>query len=409
MAKVMAKVPTNSFTDDGSIAPASAVTTLVPLLACQLLDLGDVKKNLSDFIKESSSHFIGLFPFKPREWKEQPWHPLLLQWEVELTPFLRLANLTTTDGNYDESFITRNFTLKRSDADLSPITVAGEKDPGPPVPPQDAFVYRGTSLLTPHAIDQYLAQFRLFLDRLEAERQDQASGRGQPVITIAEGDEYRSEGSIEYLISRLKSDPSSGLDAGTVDKLGDVMQRFEKANFFCLAQRLSGFNQALLSHRQTLRIPIRDPIGFKEDRELASKVEATFNKVEAALVGGACPAPEPRKPGEPRKAFCPIRAGELRVKRLRLVSTFGRQYDFPRDTIVTATPMQSRSTASASIFLAPHLVQPARMQFRWLAAEADQQETNAHPDSTPICGWVIANHLDDNLFVIPPMDRCWDT
>jgi len=394
------KVVTPSFTDDGSITPASALTTLVPLLACQLLELGDIEKDLSGFIKVSCSEFIRTFPFEPREWKEQPWHPLLLQWEVELTPFLRLANLTTQDGNYDEGFITKNFTLKRSHAELSPITVAGEIDSGQTRPEPGALVYRGSSLLTPHAMDQFLAQCYLFLERLEAQRQDRdrAAGGGQPVISIAEGNEFRSEGSIEYLISRLKSEPSSGLGEETVNKLGKVLKRFEKGNFFCLAQRLSGFNQQLLSHRQTLRIPIRDPIGFKEDWELASKVEAAFHKMEATL-GGAYPAPEPRKPGEPRKAFCPIRAGELRVKRLRLVSTFGRQYDFPRDTIVTATPMQSRSTASASIFLAPHLVQPARMQFRWLAAEADQQETNAHPDSTPICGWVIANHLDANLFV----------
>src|SRR5215469_780174 len=324
------KVVTPSFTDDGSITPASALTTLVPLLACQLLELGDIERDLSSFIKVSCSEFIRTFPFEPREWKEQPWHPLLLQWEVELTPFLRLANLTTQDGNYDEGFITKNFTLKRSHAELSPITVAGEIDSGQTRPEPGALVYRGSSLLTPHAMDQFLAQCYLFLERLEAQRQDRdrAAGGGQPVISIAEGNEFRSEGSIEYLISRLKSEPSSGLGEETVNKLGKVLKRFEKGNFFCLAQRLSGFNQQLLSHRQTLRIPIRDPIGFKEDWELASKVEAAFHKMEATL-GGAYPAPEPRKPGEPRKAFCPIRAGELRVKRLRLVSTFGRHFDFP--------------------------------------------------------------------------------
>ena len=353
------------------------------LLLCELHQLKDIERCL----RKDPSGFIRTFQFKPREWKEQPWHPLLLQWEVELTPFLHLANLTTPDGNYDEKFITRNFTLKRSDADLSPITVAGHAgQPYKPAP--DAFVYRGSSMLTPHAIDQYLAQFRLFLDRLEAQ-QSQDDGGGEPRLPfdnpIALGDDYSSQNSIEYLIRRLERDTSSGLDAETVSGLGKVLKRFEKDNFFCLAQRLSGFNEALLSHRQTLRIPIRDPIGFEEDRQLASKVET-------ALAGGAYPALEPDK------AFCPIRAGELRVKRLRLVSSFGRQLDFQGDTVVTATPMRSNSTA-ALVFLAPRLVQPARLQFRWLAAEVDEQEMNAHPDSSPICGWVIANHLDDNLFV----------
>jgi hypothetical protein len=384
----MASVPTNAFTDNGSITPASALTTIESLLACELFKFADIERRL----RINPSDFIKQFPFKPREWKEQPWHPLFLQWEVELTPFLRLANLTTPDGNYDESFITRNFTLKRSDADLSSRTVAGEMDNGQVYQPAPGtFVYRGSSLLTPHALDQYLAGFRRFLDRLEDQQpqaRDRASG-GESLPfpnPISTGDDYSSPSYIEDLIRQLKREPSSGLDLETIGKLGEVLKRFEKDNFFCLAQRLSGFNQALLGQRQMLRIPIRDPIGFTEDWWLAGKVEG-------ALDGEAYPAPEPGK------AFCPIRAGELRVKRFRLVSTFGRQLDFQGDTVVTATPMQSKSRAGASIFLAPRLVQPARLQFRWLAAEVDQQEMNAHPDSTPICGWVIANHLDDNLFV----------
>jgi len=354
------------------------------LLACKLLyPFGDLERRL----RHNPSYVLAHLNSKPRVWAEQPWHPLLLQWEVELTPFLRLANLTTPDRNYDTKFITRNFTLKRGDSDLSPKTVAGELDGGQNYQSElGAFVYKGTSLLTPHVADQFLSHVSRFLERMD-ERQPDAPDTLRPSEDLIQGpgvDDSRE--TIEFLIGRLQKDPPNGLGAATIRQLGDVLERLQKDRVFCLAQRLSGFNEALLMRRQILRIPIRNPIGFEEDRALAARVAAT-------VAGEALPAPQPGK------AFCPIRAGELRVKQLRLVSTFGRQLDFQVDRVITATPMQAQSSpGAAAVFLPPRLVQAARMQFRWLAAAGEDGEMNAHPDSTPICGWVIANHLDNSLF-----------
>jgi hypothetical protein len=124
------------------------------LMVCELLY---ALKDLERLLRVNPSTVAARFNSKPRVWTEQPWHPLLLQWEVELTPFLRLANLTTPDRNYDEKFIGRNFTLNRWDADLSPKTVAGELDAGQSYQPAPgAFVCKGSSLLTPHVADQVL-------------------------------------------------------------------------------------------------------------------------------------------------------------------------------------------------------------------------------------------------------------
>jgi hypothetical protein len=325
---------------------------------------------------------------KPRVWSEQPWHPFLLQWEVELTPFLPLSNLTTPDRDFDEKFIVRNFTLKRSDVDLSPKTMAGKMDDGQPFDPQpDAFIYRGSSLLTPHVADQFLSHLSRFLDRLGEQESEASGGEEFPFgdVIVGPGDE-RARRTVDILMNRLKKNPPNGLTAETVERLGNALKQIEDDNFFCLAQRLSGFNEALLLHRQTLRIPIRSPIGFEEDRALA-------RRVEAAIDGEGYYAPQSLK------YFSPIRAGELRVKRLRVVSTFGRQMDFEVQSVVTATPMQTQMNRAASVYLPPRLAQPAKLQFRWLAAERDAREMNAHPESTPVCGWVIRNDLDNNLFV----------
>jgi hypothetical protein len=36
--------------------------------------------------------------------------------------------------------------------------------------------------------------------------------------------------------------------------------------------------------------------------------------------------------------------------------------------------------------------------FRWLSAIHDLVEANTHPASSPVCGWVLPNHLDNSLF-----------
>src|SRR5262249_28977306 len=137
---------------------------------------------------------------------------------------------------------------------------------------------------------------------------------------------------------------------------------------------------------QTLQLPIDDPIGFADYRKLAARVDA-------AVAGQVFSAPQPFND------FSPIRTGELRISRLRLISTFGRVKDFECNDCCSANPMPARQRAGhAAILLPPRLVQPARLQFRWLAAEQREREMNSHPKTTPICGWAAANHLDQSLF-----------
>jgi hypothetical protein len=55
------------------------------------------------------------------------------------------------------------------------------------------------------------------------------------------------------------------------------------------------------------------------------------------------------------------------------------------------------------------LVQPARINLRWLSnghgpgheqdESRDDMEMNAHPATSPICGWLLPNNLDDSLMV----------
>ncbi|MCB0109052.1 MAG: hypothetical protein KDE53_24185, partial [Caldilineaceae bacterium] len=51
------------------------------------------------------------------------------------------------------------------------------------------------------------------------------------------------------------------------------------------------------------------------------------------------------------------------------------------------------------IHLPPRLVQPAALRFRLLAADDGDGEANAHPDTNPICGWLLPNDLDNSLAI----------
>jgi hypothetical protein len=53
--------------------------------------------------------------------------------------------------------------------------------------------------------------------------------------------------------------------------------------------------------------------------------------------------------------------------------------------------------------LTPRLSQATRLNFHWLSAADDQVEHNEHPASSPICGWVLINHLDQSLMVYDQM------
>jgi hypothetical protein len=265
-----------------------------------------------------------------------PWHPMLMDWEVELRP-LAYATQRSLDRTYDPEAVVRTFTLERTDSELTPRSEV-------PALARRARVYRGSSLLTPHGVDPYIGA-------LERE---------------------------------LKRDRALALDDSTRKRLQQALTWLTENH--ALAQSLSGFNDALLMNRQGLQLPIDDPLGFPNERAVAARVRA-------ALGTGVHRSPQPRH------GFSPIRTGELRLSRLRLLDNFGRALVVDCNTVRCRSARTLPLRRGAAIMLPPRFAQPARLHFRWRAAATPVHETNPHPSSTPICGWLMANHADGNAFV----------
>lgn len=161
-----------------------------------------------------------------------------------------------------------------------------------------------------------------------------------------------------------------------------------------LAQALTGFNEALLMFKTGFQLDIADPLGFTDYQDFTREVAQQIGNFNRAAV-------------LPANAFFPIRAGALKLSKLRIIDSFGMEvpiklaqgeldnlHDVP---VLVAEPLRTES--AHDILLSPSFVQPARLNFRWLAAQDGAIESNDHPASSPICGWVLLNELDESLMI----------
>jgi hypothetical protein len=361
------------------------------LLECHLIpdaDLSDLVPGTSDQITTKRAALIATIAGKIEQlaktgkegigitdWTQPPWNPFLLEWEVEVFPIANKSNLNPSTGRYASDFITSNYSLEENDVDVR----IHEEASGTIT--QAANVYAGTSILTPHAsislkgeIDDYLEQ-----ELLDAYYQD------NKVPQSDRSEEYFSKNLtkiLEWAKAYLEKAEVGSTEAITYQI---VLCRQRLEGFYSLSQALGGFNEGLLMHKQTLQLPIADPLGFEDYQPFSTEVA---NHVK----DNAIHAPQPLND------FNPIRSGAMKLLRLRLVDTFGQVEDLDCENAVTTEQLKIPGS-SHPISLPPRLTQPARINLRWLSATKDDQEMNDHPATSPICGWILANNLDKSLMI----------
>jgi hypothetical protein len=116
--------------------------------------------------------------------------------------------------------------------------------------------------------------------------------------------------------------------------------------------------------------------------------------VEAPPLGQSAPDP-----------FVGVRAGYLRFRRLRLVDCFGQvlylagsSVEGGADTsrVVRSEPLTVESRPDL-IELAPRFTSPARLTFRFTDASDDTTDATGDGTRSPLCGFLLPNHLDGDL------------
>jgi len=68
------------------------------------------------------------------------------------------------------------------------------------------------------------------------------------------------------------------------------------------------------------------------------------------------------------------------------------------DPVITFEQPPNDATERRAL-LPLRFTQPARLSFRYRSANNSAIEMNSDPATTPVCGWVLFNHLDDNLMI----------
>jgi hypothetical protein len=155
-----------------------------------------------------------------------------------------------------------------------------------------------------------------------------------------------------------------------------------------LSQSFSGVNLNFLGRKQTVQLPPSDKFNDDPDNVTETRVKAALS---GAGAGDAAPLPD----HEGVIGFNPLRAGVLRLTRVEVVDAFGQRAALDSPKVIASAALQAKNLPG-DVYLPPRLVQPSRLLFRWLSASGEG-EMNDHPATTPICGWVIPNHWENNL------------
>ncbi len=358
------------------------------LLECQLLTEAidfqglpeatlELLKAKLDQLAQAEGEKIGF-----QQWTEQPWHPFMLQWGVQLFPLEHRDG--ESEGNYDPDLVKNHYQLPVNGVELL-LKPGAESDFV-----ESANLYSGACILTPSAHDLLEKQLHAYLKNVLLPSYEGYDGsenylslHWQEVKTWYEG-QLAEAGTSE---DQKVKDPIY-----TALRAYDMLQSLD-----CLAQGLGGFNDALLTYKREMQLEARDPLA-------PSEVRGFHENVREVLARGYVPGSVLRGPLI-FNDFNPWRTGALDISGLRILDTFGRVQNVvdlanPQSVdVVTTAAMTPPSPSSYPIYLPPRLAQPARLNFRWLSASQGEVEVNDHPATTPICGWILPNYLDNSLMV----------
>ncbi|PPD38106.1 MAG: hypothetical protein CTY16_20685 [Methylobacter sp.] len=187
-----------------------------------------------------------------------------------------------------------------------------------------------------------------------------------------------------------------------------------------LSQTMSGLNVEQLLCYYIPQISVEDlTMGSRDSVTTAIKNAALTANVGDNWYDYAFNSQAPIPTGPQALAnFGPLRGGFFSVNGLEVVDVFGQRMvlgtpvknpDGSLQVIpaMTMAPLPGDTANAGKIFLPPRILAPTRLWFHWLSAahnntvsgiSSDFVEMNTHPATSPVCGWVLPNHLDNSLF-----------
>jgi hypothetical protein len=149
------------------------------------------------------------------------------------------------------------------------------------------------------------------------------------------------------------------------------------------------------------RTALSDLAGSLENMDVLTGALDNFRtKLRAGVPGDGTSIPS--SPGVP-KDFVAVRAGFMRILRLRIVDCFGQFVDLAGSSatavadpkqIIVSQPMQVPGRSDI-LALPPRFTAPTRVWLRY--QDAAGSKTDAGANVSPVCGFLLPNHLDGDL------------
>lgn len=211
---------------------------------------------------------------------------------------------------------------------------------------------------------------------------------------------------IDSYMANYPSDPADPI-------LQKIADDYKKRRI--MAQSMSGLSITQQLRSYIPQIPVQDLTKGRMDTVTnAISAAALGNKADGNWYDAAFNSQYPLIAGP----FGPLRSGFMDVTALEVVDVFGQRLQLhtreegPGGSLkvidaITMSPLKDDKENAGRVYLAPRVLSPARLWYRWLSAthnkevpgiDKDFVEMNAHPATSPVCGWVMPNHLDNNLF-----------
>ncbi|MEM8980755.1 MAG: hypothetical protein AAGD04_14810 [Pseudomonadota bacterium] len=310
----------------------------------------DAEAYLTPVLGAKNTAFDAIARHKPQTLRS--WNPIMLEWQAAVRAYKPSTNMRAQVGRYDKDALTnpKNFELGFEDCELKLRSAPADDDLA------GATYVSGRTILNMHG-PQLLS---------EAIEQAEAAEKAKPTLSQSEATD----------LATLKK------------RVGDAMAA--KSGAHTISTSLGGFNERLLMRVMEEQLPIADPLGFPEDQARAENVQAHVGN------------PNGFWSAETEAPFLPLRTAKMNLQEGRIIDSFGQHVPWlpggkSGNAILPAESM--RGGSALDVYLPPRSAQPSRVDFRWLDAQNDLMQSNDHPASSPLCGWIVPNDLDKDVLV----------
>ena len=296
----------------------------------------------------------------------KPWNPIHLDWQIQYIP----STNGTSDWLLGEIDYTTDPTIAPPAPDPTKAPQPGPNGQPPAGNPPGSFVLSGRAHLTGGAAATAAASLRQAMTQAQAAGgagnlapNTHSSFHSQYAKIVLDGYSAMAR-KINVAITATASSANSDIPAVDRSALQDILDTLDSMDV--LAGAADNFTRQMRG-------------GFPSDG-LSAPTDSSI------------PAP-----------FVPLRAGFMRLLRLRLVDSYGQFLDLlgSSDNAILNSAALYKSEPLVTpgrpelLALPPRFTSPARLWFRYMAADGSENE--ATPDVSPVCGFLMPNHLDGDL------------